>query len=61
MAVDGVSQREEYYGYDAYGEAFGWKLDEPDSLVSRLLTDLLITGEQWDEESHSTRHQGDGA
>jgi len=50
VAEDGVSQREQYYDYDAYGEAFGWELDDPDSGVSRPLTDLLYAGEQWDAE-----------
>lgn len=61
MAEDGVSQHEQYYDYDAFGEAFGWELDEPDSGVSRPLTDLLNEGEQLGAKSHSTRHQGDGA
>ncbi len=60
VAEDGVSQRAQYYDYDAYGEAFWWELDEPDSGVSCPLTDMLYAGEQWDAESYSARHQGDG-
>ncbi|MCA9303181.1 MAG: hypothetical protein KC996_03570 [Phycisphaerales bacterium] len=41
---DGVVER---YDYDAFGEAFHYELDEPDSSVMRPSTDLLYVGEQW--------------
>jgi len=44
------SGNNEYYDYDAYGEAFGWELDVPDSSVPRPGTDLLYAGEQWDAD-----------
>ena len=40
VTEDGVSQREQYYDYDAYGEAFGWELDERNS-ASRIETQRL--------------------
>lgn len=44
---DGVIER---YDYDAFGEAFHYELDEPDSSVMRPSTDLLYAGEQWDAD-----------
>ena len=38
------------YDYDAYGEAFHYELDKPDSSVTRPRTDLLYAGEQWDAD-----------
>ena len=44
------SSTNESYDYDAYGEAFHYELDKPDSSVTRPRTDLLYAGEQWDAD-----------
>lgn len=50
--IDGNSQataRQQQYDYDAYGEALGWDLDDPDETI-RSKTDMLYAGEQWDAD-----------
>jgi len=45
--VESLNTRAERYDYDAYGEAFGWALDDPGTSITRQESALMYAGEQW--------------
>jgi len=48
--VESLNTRAERYDYDAYGEAFGWELDDPGTSITRPESALMYAGEQWDAD-----------